>query len=110
MDSVSPTNPYHISRAYQVEAPLRITPTSRASIARAIGTDPAAETQPTAKAQAPERTGLNRLVAGVVDGSVDFSGDQPQPGSTSLPLYTNPADRNAAAVGVSLGRMIDISG
>ncbi len=51
-----------------------------------------------------------RLVAGIVPGGIDFSGDSPQPRRASLPLYRHPADRNAAATGVELGRSVDLNG
>jgi hypothetical protein len=40
---------------------------------------------------------------------VDFSGAQPVQ-SGSLPLYANPAAKNAAATGVAIGRSLDVSG
>ncbi len=35
---------------------------------------------------------------------------QAQPSSGSLPMYRHPADRNAAATGVVLGKSLDITG
>ncbi|MCK4872484.1 MAG: hypothetical protein KAS72_07140 [Phycisphaerales bacterium] len=52
---------------------------------------------------------MTRLVAAVVPGGVDFTGKTPQPARDALPLYRHPADRNAAATAVGVGRMIDIS-
>jgi|GEM_PF-634106 len=53
--------------------------------------------------------GVNRLVAGVVPGRIDFSGEQPMPAPGSpIALYRHPADRNAAATGVHAGRLIDL--
>lgn len=64
-----------------------------------------------AAARDQRQTNLSRLVAGVVPGRVDFSGDTPQPsGSEALPMYRRPADRNAAATGVQAGRLIDVRG
>ncbi|MFG0252248.1 MAG: hypothetical protein ACF8NJ_05175 [Phycisphaerales bacterium JB038] len=51
-----------------------------------------------------------RIVAGVVPGGIDFSGETPQPSAGTLPLYRHPAERNAAATGVELGRTIDLNG
>jgi hypothetical protein len=53
---------------------------------------------------------LNRVVAGVVPGRIDFSGDTPQPAPAALPLYRHPAERNVAATGVALGRTLDMQG
>lgn len=64
-----------------------------------------------AAAREKRQTNLSRLVAGVVPGRVDFTGDTPQPsGSEALPLYRRPAERNAAATGVQAGRLIDVRG
>lgn len=62
---------------------------------------------------APQRrnTNISRLVAGVVPGRIDFSGDVPRPSAPdAISLYTRPADRNAAATAVNAGRLIDIRG
>ena len=53
---------------------------------------------------------LARMIAAVVPGRIDFSQDQPRQAGPSLPLYHHPADKNAAATGINLGRMLDISG
>jgi hypothetical protein len=49
----------------------------------------------------------SRLGAATVAGGVSFESGRAQSG---LPMYTNPALRNAAATGVQLGRMIDAQG
>lgn len=99
MNIDGPTNPFHISRAYGVQppvraaapvAPVRVTPSSATSV------DPAV---------------ASRLVAANVPGRVDFSGDAPKPSDVAaIPMYRHPADRNAAATGVSAGRTIDVRG
>ena len=58
----------------------------------------------------PGMIALRSLVAGVVPGRVDFSGDAPAPVSAAKPFYRHPADRNAAAVQIDVGRRIDING
>lgn len=95
-----PTNPYHIARAYGLQN------------ARAVsGIRPA---QQTAELKAPAQTALpsaaQKLVAAVVPGRVDFSGPAPQPSAGPLAFYRHPADKNAAATSVSLGKSLDISG
>lgn len=60
--------------------------------------------------KSPGLIGLRSLVAGVVPGRVDFSGDAPAPVSASKPFYRHPADRNAVAVQIDVGRRIDITG
>lgn len=79
-----PSNPYHIARAYG--------PTSGGPPSAAMG--------------------AQRLVAAKVSGGVDFTAARPPVASphAAYPMYTHPADRNAAATGVALGRQIDIAG
>lgn len=55
------------------------------------------------------RGGAERLVAAVVPGKVDFSAGRPPATPESIPMYRHPADRNAAAVSVHAGRMIDVT-
>lgn len=106
----SSTIPFHIARAYGVP--------SNAQAVRGSGTGPVQAPAPVQKVQAAtaERGGLSRagqaLVAAVVPGKVDFSGDSPKPSvaSESLSLYRHPADKNAAATGVLLGRRLDVNG
>lgn len=52
---------------------------------------------------------VQRLVAAAVPGGIRFDHDGPRPANT-LPLYTHPAQRNAAATAVSAGRLIDVTG
>lgn len=98
--------PFHIARAYGV-APVRsATPAPRIAPqtpgARSIRVESGPESKPTSS--------LARLVAGVVPGGVDFSGEAPMPASAMPSLYRHPADRNAAATGVAAGRSVDIQG
>ena len=98
----APTNPYHISRAYQTAVPgallgQHITPAQRL----------AAPAQP-GPVSPLMNLAAQRIVAGLVPGKVDFSGDTPSP--SSLPLSRHPADKNAAATGVNAGKMIDVEG
>lgn len=53
-------------------------------------------------------TSARGLVAALVPGRIDFSGDEPvqaRPGA--MPIYRHPADKNAAATGIHAGRLID---
>lgn len=101
MDAIPPTLPFHLARAYGVTQTPRVRPVAPVPpVERSAGGAPAAQTDPR----------LGRLVAAVVPGGVEFSGDSPRPASSSLPFYRHPADRNAAATGVSLGRVLDTNG
>jgi hypothetical protein len=52
-----------------------------------------------------------QLVGARVPGKVDFSGDKPVPSAGgSLAMYRHPADKNAAATAVSIGRSLDVKG
>lgn len=94
-----PTNPFHVSRVYGVQPPLRLT------APRSI--DPITPTEP----RPVQPTNAQRLVAGGVPGRVDFSGDSARPSDpATIPMYRHPADRNAAATAVAVGRTVDIRG
>jgi hypothetical protein len=96
MDPVIPSSiPFHVAKAYGLVKSPQV---------RAV--------QMSQRLDASGRQGANdatrRLVAAVVPGGIDFSGDHAMPSGASLPMYTNPADRNAAATGVQIGRVLDI--
>jgi hypothetical protein len=57
-------------------------------------------------------TNISRLVAGVVSGRVEFdeTGVARVGAGDSIAMYRRPADRNAAATGVTAGRLIDVRG
>lgn len=98
----SPTNPFHVARAYGVSAtrPARVEP--------AKSVDSVARIEPAQR----EPSRLDLLVAAVVPGRVDFSGDSPAPTtatSAALAMYRNPATKNAVATGVETGRRVDLS-
>jgi len=94
--SLPPTMPHHVMKAYGVDAPATIRPTSSVAWAGANG------------AAAGERA--SRLVAGVVRGGIDFSGAEPQPSGESLKFYRHPASANAAATALEAGRVLDVEG
>jgi len=61
-------------------------------------------------AERPKTPAMRRLIAGVVPGGIDFSGETARPTSSAIPLYRHPADQNAAATTLSAGRMVDVEG
>ena len=108
--------PFRLAQAYGVAAPTKPAPTGP------IQTQPAAAPQTThitqtAAISRPTVGGdidanaarVTRLIGAVVPGKVDFSGDTPRQES-SLPLYRHPADKNTAATGVQVGRVVDLTG
>lgn len=94
--SLSPTTPFHIARAYGFDGASP----AQAGSTGAIGGKLAGE--------AGSR--LAGLIGAVVPGGVDFSGDAPAPSGAALAMYRNPAEKNAAATAVLLGRRVDVSG
>lgn len=106
-----PTNPYHIARAYGVQssgAAGAIKPVQLAV------TTPVQPVQPVSRDEGAGvlRDGnLQKLVAGVVPGGVSFDASGlAQPTGSALPFYRHPADKNAAATAVSVGRSLDVQG
>jgi len=98
--------PFHIARAYGI-APVK-QPTVPVEQARQAVE--AQRTEIRRELANPQRN-ISRLLAGVVPGGIDFSQETPQPTNTaSLPLYRHPADRNAAATAIQIGRSIDVTG
>jgi hypothetical protein len=93
MSSLGPItgNPFHIARAYQMAAPR-----------------PAATVTTTAQPEAV-RSGIDRLVAGVVPGRINFAGEAPAQNGGAIAMYRHPADRNTAATAVHAGRMVDMN-
>ena len=101
MDRLDPI-PFHVARAYGI-APVR----PAAPVARAA---PVSTTDARDVAPDRARASVSRLVAAVVPGRVDFSGETPVPRAAMPSLYRHPADRNAAATGVEAGRSVDVQG
>lgn len=96
--------PFHIAKAYAPNATRPAAPKAPENI------EPAArigQTNPTPGVAPPNAA---RLVAGVVPGNIDFSGAEPAPAPAALPFYNHPADTNAAATAIRIGRSIDVSG
>ena len=109
-----PTNPYHIARAYgmqggqgaQSAGPIK--PVQRA-VTTAV--QPVQPVSRDAGAGAVRDPNLQKLVAGVVPGGVSFDATGAgQPTGASLPFSRHPADKNAAATAVSVGRSLDVKG
>jgi hypothetical protein len=103
MSTVDPiaSNPFHIARAYMVQAPAAARPVVR-------DTDPVGSIRPQPQAGGAEA--VSRISAGVVPGGVNFAGGDAMRAAPSLAMYRHPADKNAAATAVNAGRMIDIQG
>lgn len=107
--SVPATIPFRLAQAYGVKSPAQV---SRIA-APAAGAVPITQTgaaQDSARPSSELSDAGKRLVAGVVPGRVDFSGAEPVQSQPSLAMYRHPADKNAAATGVAVGRKLDVAG
>jgi hypothetical protein len=97
MPHIESSIPFQVAQAHGLE---RAAHSRRVSITPLRHADHAAQVV---------RSGAERLVAAVVPGGVDFSAGAPAPAPAAIPMYRHPADRNAAAVSVQAGRMIDVN-
>ncbi len=122
MSSIPPTLPFDVAKTYGVRAPMTIRPLARAPAAAAAQSP--AQTQPLARIDRADKADLSRVSSGIgrlLGARVEapaFEGVSPPPAQTpqappatdAMAFYHHPADRNAAATGVDLGRSLDISG
>lgn len=110
--SVPATIPFRLAQAYGVRPVAqvsRIAPATPGSVSAAPITPTPSAQDPLGPSSELSAAG-KRLVAGVVPGRVDFSGAEPVQSQPSLAMYRHPADKNAAATGVAVGRKLDING
>lgn len=114
-NSIPPTNPFHIARAYGVQPSAQVPRTQATGPASAA----AAQVSPVADGNSIGSSGpaaklpsaAQKLVGARVPGKVDFSGATPMPSAgPTLSMYRHPADKNAAATAVSVGRSLDVKG
>ena len=107
-----PTNPYHIARAYG--APGGGAGVGPIKPVQRLVTTPVQPVQPVSRdggAGSLQDANVQRLVAGVVPGGISFdAAGGARPTGTALPFYRHPADKNAAATAVSVGRSLDVQG
>jgi len=133
---ISTTRAAFVAHAFRVDSPpMRVGPSIPINVARAYGVGatgpargpagPATPTQPItplreatpdAKTDDTARTpsAIDRLIGGTVPGTVEFeTATRPAAEASSVTtfqLYTRAADRIEAAVGVQIGRAIDVRG
>jgi hypothetical protein len=94
---IPPTYPFHLAKAYSAAMP--------GARSAAAG---AAKSVDSVEISKPRAAGVGGLVAGKVAVKPDFAA-APAPDSGALQMYRHPADKNAAATGVSLGRAVDLN-
>jgi hypothetical protein len=83
--------PFHIARAYGIQATPKAAPVQAADPVERVSEN------------------VRRLVSGVVPGKVSFAGAEPMP-EGAFAMYRHPADKNSAATAVNAGRMVDVTG
>jgi hypothetical protein len=94
------------------------TPASNVNASSVVGrVGPAKPAAPVDKAEVKGRApAMNALVAAVVPGKVDFSGETAAPSKSALgaggtyQMYRRPTDKMEAATVVSVGRGLDVQG
>ena len=116
MSSIPPTLPFDVAQTYGVRAPISVRPLAKAPVQ--AQTQAASQTQPLARIDRADKADLSRVSSGVgrlLAAKVEtpaFEGvSNPAPArADAMAFYHHPADRNAAATGVDIGRSLDISG
>jgi hypothetical protein len=94
---IPPTYPFHLAKAYSAAMPAARTPAMSA-----------AKSVDSVEISKPRAAGVGGLVAGKVALAPNFAA-APTPDSGPLQMYRHPADKNAAATSVSLGRAVDFN-
>ncbi|HYE61703.1 MAG TPA: hypothetical protein VD997_06880 [Phycisphaerales bacterium] len=103
-----PSLPFHIARAYAPSTPVRPAPAAPITTASGVTVRPSGDSvQLSGHRPQPLQQNVARLAAAKVQQTPDFVAPAPTPGT--LPMYRHPADKNAAATGVQVGRVIDFS-
>ncbi|CAG0968997.1 hypothetical protein PHYC_01138 [Phycisphaerales bacterium] len=101
--------PFAAARAYGLNVTPREAPAARTA-ARAARVDDRVELTAHSPQAGAMRERVSGLVGAKVPGGVDFLASGSAPSSGALPMYRHPADKNAAATGVDLGRRLDLQG
>lgn len=101
-----------LAKAYGVPAsqPSRVqsSATPRASLRAGEGPDVSSAIVDTAELSGRTRAARS-LVAATVPGGADFAAPAGR-GEGAIQMYRHPADKNAAATAVSIGRSLDVNG
>jgi hypothetical protein len=112
MDAATPpTYPFHLAKAYAASQPVRTVPPAAAiTTASGVTVRPSGDSvQLSGVRPAPLQQNVTRLAAATVQKAADFAPPPPTPTMGALPMYRHPADKNAAATGVQVGRVIDFN-
>lgn len=101
--------PFAAARAYGLSMTSRPSGLP-ATVSRAARVDDQVELTARSPRAESMRERVSTLVAARVPGGVDFMAGGLAPTGGSIPMYRHPADKNAAATAVDLGRQLDIQG
>jgi hypothetical protein len=96
---IPPTYPFHMAKAYAAAMPAARPVPSRGA---PVGVD-------SVELSKPRAASIGGLVAGKVAVTPNFAAPPAPSNSDALPMYRHPADKNAAATSVSLGRAVDLN-
>jgi len=116
MSPIDPSqNPFSIANAYGVK-PIRVRPVP--TDPRTQGTNAAGLTpgQKSAQPSGGITRGADQLLAGSVNTQVDFMAGpptqaaKPRDAASPIAFYRHPADTNAAATSIDVGRRLDVEG
>lgn len=108
INSIPPTIPFHVAQAYGVRPAVQ---TQQAAASRASENAQASQIAQPSGPSARLPSAAQKLIGATVPGRVDFYGSTPtQTTDSSFQLYRHPAEKNAAATAVSIGRSLDVRG
>jgi hypothetical protein len=119
--SLPATYAFRAARSYGAHGPAAPAAAARGAVTTASGLtvrpmDTARQIDQTTIETSRKLESARTLVAAKVSGGIDFNTGNVKASSMSgapetgaLPLYRHPADKNAAATGVDLGRRLDVS-
>ena len=104
---IPPTLPFHLARAYAAGSGKSARSLPQSALGDLGGRTDAVDSVELSSG----RRGISRLVAAKVPGLADFAPPAASsPDGSVFPMYRHPADKNAAATGVSMGKLIDLNG
>ena len=116
MTGIPPSLPFHVAKAYGVRGPQATPPTPAALNTPVVGAITPESGVATVRGIDSVSDGVKALVAGVTTVQAEpeatpVASSAPSPiRGASLPFYRNPADQNAVATTIDVGRSLDVEG
>jgi len=115
IDPSQSSDPFKIASAYGAK-PIRVRPVPADPQARGTNAAGLSPSQKPAQQAGGITRGADQLLAGSVTGQVDFMAGpptqtaKPREAASTIAFYRHPADANAAATSIDLGRRLDVEG